>query len=211
MLTHAKRSRLTLARRIFNCRIVSPLWLSAMVFGLMIPPLASSAQVRPPLTPDQAILDCHARSVHELSGAEVTATASRRYHAVKTEAGEYRVIGHFIDGEGADAKSLDVECLVAPGAGVVEFTVLSPPSLSGRAALARSLKSLIDAPKSPSDPRLEALSFQEALYLLDDLSRTQIERLHELIYRDAVVVPSNIRAAIDANVSTLTHGRAGGK
>ena len=38
MLTHAKRSRLTLARRIFNCRIVSPLWLSTMVFGLMIPP-----------------------------------------------------------------------------------------------------------------------------------------------------------------------------
>ncbi len=211
MHPHANRSPFTLAGWKLSCRIVSPFWLSAMMFGLMIPPLGLSAQAQPPLTPDQAILDCHARSVHELSGAEATATASRRYHAVKTEAGEYRVIGHFIDDEGAGAQYLDVECLVAPGAGVVEFAVLSPPALSGRPAMARSLKSLIDAPMSPIGPGLEALSFQEALYLLDELSRTQIRRLHELIYRDGVVVPSNIRAAIDANVPTLPHWGAGEK
>lgn len=168
---------------------------------------ASATSRMPLLTPDQAMLACHAHALGKLNSGETAVTAIRRYHAVKTDEGLFRVIGHFSDDTDGSTIQFDVECLIAPGEGVVTFEMASKPALIDQRDLALALSRLAKAPGPFVDPGLDRLSFQQAFHVVDMLSRQEIQTLHELIHEGAISLPTNMQAAIEARSPTTIHGR----
>ena len=163
--------------------------------------LASAAPKPTPLTPDKAILACHAHASADITSTGNKATASRRYHAAKTTEGFFKVIGHFLL-EDADANSaqFDVECLVSPDGSVVDYSVASKPVSSEQIGLSVALSRLASDPSAEIPAKLSEVNFQDAFYIVDRLDQADLEALSRLIGFGAVDLPVNIREAIEARL-----------
>lgn len=181
----------------------SLLTLRAMLTAMAIAGSAVHASAAPkpsPLTPDKAILACHAHAIANLTAISDRVTASRRYHAVKTAEGLFEVIGHFSEGPDQRSMEFDVECLIAPDGNVVNYSVASRPVSSEQVDLSVALARLASNPGAKVPAALSRVNFQEAFYIVDRLDRSDLETLSKLIVVGAISLPVNIREAIDARL-----------
>ena len=181
----------------------SLLTLRAMLTAMAIAGSAVHASAAPkpsPLTPDKAILACHAHAIANLTAISDRVTASRRYHAVKTAEGLFEVIGHFSEGPDQRSMEFDVECLIAPDGNVVNYSVASRPVSSEQVDLSVALARLASNPGAQVPAALSRVNFQEAFYIVDRLDRSDLETLSKLIVVGAISLPVNIREAIDARL-----------
>lgn len=181
----------------------SLLTLRAMLTAMAIAGSAVHASAAPkpsPLTPDKAILACHAHAIANLTAISDRVTASRRYHAVKTAEGLFKVIGHFSEGPDQRSMEFDVECLIAPDGNVVNYSVASRPVSSEQVDLSVALARLASNPDAKAPAALSRVNFQEAFYIVDRLDRSDIEALSRLIDVGAINLPVIIREAIDARL-----------
>lgn len=186
----------------------------AMLSAMAIAGSAVHASATPkpsPLTPDRAILACHAHSIANLTAMSDQVTATRRYHAVKTADGLFKVIGHFSERSGLRTAQFDVECLIATDGNVVDYSVASKPVSSEQVDLSVALSRLANDPGAKVPAALSRVNFQEAFYIVDRLDRSDLETLSKLIDVGAISLPVNIREAIDARLPANSARRFGGR
>ncbi len=200
-----RKSPKKIARRSLTLRTLSP------VMAIAVSAVHASATPKPsPLTPDRAILACHAHAIADVKATGDQATASRRYHTVKTAEGLFKVIGHFSERSGLRSSQFDVECLIAPDGSVVDYSVASKPVSSEQVDLSVALSRLANDPGAKPPAALSRVNFQEAFYIVDRLDRSDLEALSKLIDVGAISLPVNIREAIDARLPANRARRFGG-